>query len=298
MSHSFRLLNSKTLAEFPSGSSLNYFNEKLYLIGDDANALIVLDKMYDTLESLPLFDFKEKRIPKAIKTDLESSAFITLADKEYFIIAGSASRKVREYLLIIPIVNAQPDITQRQSIDIGAFIDRLRTFGIEEVNLEGMTVMGEQLLLANRGNLIHPVNHLIITRTDFWLNQLQSTIQRLPIDYSALTNEVLSVSELCYEPSTDLLLITFASEATTNAYDDGAIGDSYVGYLKQASKKTQLPILKLDGMINLPQQDAEFVGEKIEGICIEAVTEKEMILHLVSDNDLGTSRLFHCALNL
>ena len=298
MKTSFQLLTSLTLPDFPSGSSINYYKEKLYLTGDDANSVLILDKAYKTLQSLHLFNFKEKRIPKALKADLESSTFITLGGADYLIVTGSASRKVREYLLIIPVTNALPDITRLQFIDTGPFIDRLTANAIEEVNLEGMTVMGEQLLLSNRGNLAHPVNHLIITQKDFWQNQFLSSLRLLPVDYSTFTKEMLSVSELCYEPSTDLLLITFSSEASTNAYDDGVIGDSYLGYVKHAGKKIHHSVLQMDGMIQLPRQDVAFRGEKIEGICVEEVSTHGMIIHLVSDNDLGSSRLFKCTLML
>jgi hypothetical protein len=83
-----------------------------------------------------------------------------------------------------------------------------------------------------------------------------------------------------------------SSEATNNAYDDGVIGDSYIGWVNDINQKLQQPDIILDGLINLSDIDTAFKGEKIEGICMESVSGNEMVLHLIADNDQGESRLF------
>ena len=100
------------------------------------------------------------------------------------------------------------------------------------------------------------------------------------------------VSELCYVEPEDILFLTLSSEATVNAYDDGAIGDSYIGWARNAAGKVHDAGIALDEMINLPSANEVFKNEKIEGICVEAVNGAEIIAHLVSDNDRGESRLF------
>ena len=268
------------------------------MIGDDANDLLVLSKQYQRLKSFPLFSYPEKRIPKHLKTDFEAAAFITLVNQDYLLVAGSASKKIRERFLIIPVINHELDLSQNQMINVGVFINRLKDRGVAEVNLEGMTLVNNQLLLSNRGNQSNPVNQIIVTQPDFWKNQGDSDFKLMECDYSQYTDGILSVSELCYELSTDTLLITFSSEATSNAYEDGEIGNSYLGYVRNARQKIEQSVLHLNGMINLAEQNEAFAGEKIEGICVEEVNDEELILHMVSDNDLGASRLFKCSLIL
>jgi hypothetical protein len=90
----------------------------------------------------------------------------------------------------------------------------------------------------------------------------------------------------------DLLLVTLTSEATDNSYDDGAIGNSYLGWVSSATTKLQDKNISLDGLVDLGEIDPIFKNEKIEGICAETVTATGATLHLISDNDLGESRLF------
>jgi hypothetical protein len=101
------------------------------------------------------------------------------------------------------------------------------------------------------------------------------------------------VSELCYAEEEDMLLVMLSSEATGNAYDDGAIGDSYFAWVNHVSRKLHGGNIQLDGLVNLSDADPAFKGEKIEGVCLSAIAGNEWYLHLVADNDQGASRLFH-----
>jgi hypothetical protein len=103
---------------------------------------------------------------------------------------------------------------------------------------------------------------------------------------------VFGVSEMCYVESMDRLLITLSSEATDSVYEDGAIGDSCIGWIDSISTKIQGTHLSLDGVLDLSDCNEIFKGEKIEGLCVESVVGNELLIHLVSDNDQGVSRLF------
>ncbi|THU32536.1 hypothetical protein FAM09_27485 [Niastella caeni] len=288
------LLRSSLLADFPSGSSINYYQDKLYLVGDDANNLLILDTNYKRIDTIRLFDYPVKRIPKNQKADLETSTFITLKGVTYLLVLGSASLENRKKVISIPIINSVPDINQSLLCDLysNAFFKQLRSMGIEEVNIEGATVIGDQLVLSNRGNISKPHNHLIITKADSLstLGEMSFSTARLVLPVN--TKHFAGVSELCYVEAKNMLLLTLSSEATTNAYDDGAIGDSYVGCIYNIAEKIHQPELKLDEMHSLPPINKEFQNEKIEGICVESVNGNELLCHLISDNDRGESKLF------
>jgi hypothetical protein len=286
------LLRSLLLRDFPSGSSISYYNGKFYLVGDDAGNVAVLDRHYGQEDVIRLFDHPEKRIPKAQKTDFETAVIVQVQHKPHLLAIGSASRREREKVMLISLQEGEKPVT----FDTGVFTERLKKSGIKEVNIEGATVAGNHLILANRGNNTYPENHLIITEKDYWTRQDEATLSVVPFTLSEDIPGFLGVSELCYDELSDTLLFTLSSEATANAYDDGAIGDSYIGWTGGISKQLRQTSLTPDALINLPQADAGFRGEKIEGICIEEARSNELLLHLVADNDKGESRLFQIKL--
>ena len=292
------LLKSLLLNKFPSGSAINYYNGKLYLIGDDANSMLILDTDYQEVDSVKLFDYSGKRIPKAEKTDFETAVLVNVNDKIHLLILGSASRKKREKGILIPLPVADDSFPEPQTFSNAEFMKRVKMQGIPEINIEGATVIGDHLILSNRGNSANPENHLIITEKDFWIRQNEAALSVLQVVMPLNIKEVPGISELCYVASKDMLLFTMSSEATDNAYDDGVIGDSYIGWVNGIHQKLLGPDIMLDGLINLSDVNADFKGEKIEGVCIESATDNELILHLVADNDQGESRLFNVILSV
>src|SRR5215207_6608430 len=73
-----KLLQKTHLADYPSASSLEFYQDKLYVIGDDAPSIWILDKEHQFLDSIELFHSKLKRLDKITKPDLESSTIITV----------------------------------------------------------------------------------------------------------------------------------------------------------------------------------------------------------------------------
>jgi len=293
-----QLLQFLLLANFPSGSSINYDENKLYLLGDDARTIIILDTHYRLLDSLRLFEYPGKRIPKSKKIDLESSAIVTIAGNKHLVALGSSSTIGREKILLVPLTaggtfdHSKPVVSNSTS----TFVDRLTDGGVKVVNIEGATIMGRNFILANRGSRNDPHNYLIITGEDFWSQQKEAALRIVPIELSGSHSEFLGISELIYVESKDMILFTFTSEGTTNAYDDGVIGGSYIGWMKNAGAKLKLAKLRLDGTIKLSDTSNEFKNQKIEGICVERVSDDELLLHLISDNDNGETKLFKALL--
>jgi hypothetical protein len=294
------LQKSLLLKDFPSGSSLNFYNGRFYLVSDDANFILILDNDYRKIDTIPLFNYAEKRIPKNIKADLETSTIIAIHDQEYLLVIGSASGKERKGVFIIPLL--EPGMYKEepsfQMVKDKAFIKKLDAAGIEDVNIEGAAMVGDYLLLSNRGNRSNPVNQLIVTAKDFWERQEESLVAVSQLNLPFGKNETLAISELCFVESKNLLLFTVSSEATGNSFDDGTIGDSYVGWVNNISRNMHQLVINADGMISLALADKEFSKEKIEGICVESVNGNELIIHLLSDNDTGESKLFKAKMTL
>ena len=275
-----------SLDNFPSGSSLEYYHNKLYLGGDDAAKLLVLDTNYNTIDSLTLFESTTRRIPKAIKADLEASAIVTINAQPHLLLVGSASLPIREKIVLLRL-----DTFEMQPHSISDFVRRLGHLGLKDVNIEGAASTGKLLVLANRGNLSNPYNHLVFTQPNFWLNQ-----QSASIDTAILVlpdnNEFSGISGLAYIEKDDLLVFTASTETTENSFEDGEIGDSDIGWVKNISGKMAAKKILADGFINLSDTNKHFFGEKIESLCISHSDSTTHTIHLVSDNDNGVSKLF------
>ena len=295
MKPTFHLLKTCLLDDFPSGSSLAFQNNHLYVIGDDATHILILNTDYQKVGTVLLFDYPEKRIPKQEKTDFEACTLLNVDGMEHLLLVGSAATSNRQKICLIPCPNGDLDFTTSKHFfcDIGAFIQRLPSRDIPEVNIEGVCTLGDNLLLGNRGNLTHPTNHLIVTDREFWKHPADARITIISLVLpSSNTETPLGLSEVCYVAEADILLVTLTSESTANAYDDGAIGDSYLGWVPNASQQMQSASLTIEQLVNLSEVDAAFQINKIEGVCVASFSSSQVVLHLIADNDAGDSRLF------
>jgi hypothetical protein len=288
-----QFIKSFLIPDFPSGSSINYHLGKFYLIGDDATSILILGPEYQKIDSIHLFDYSEKRIPKPDKTDLEGSVILEIDEISYLLMVGSASRKNRKRVILVPFSGVALDFKafKNSVYKTKVFIKRIKSNGIEDINLEGVCLLKKDLILGNRGNRNSQNNHLIITDRDFWAHQDKATLMIRKLLMPADQKQLLGLSELCYVEQTDTLLVTLTTEATSNSYDDGEIGNSFIGWINNVTEKLHEDLL-LDGLVSMAEVDPIFKSEKIEGICVESLTGSEMTLHLISDNDSGESRLF------
>jgi len=282
-------VRASRLADYPSGSGITFLQDKFYVTGDDATSIAVLDRNLIPVHSIAISDYPEKRIPKPVKPDYEASTLMTVGGKPTLAILGSASTPVRKKLMLVAPDAAGP-FTMSFPTDV--FIRRLTAAGIKEVNLEGITMVGNRVVIANRGNLAYQENHLILTDPAFWLRQDTAALFVCRPDVSAFVPGFTGLSDIAWLPERDILFLSFSSEDTTNAYDDGAIGLSYLAWIHKPLDKLSAAVCKPDGMVVLSEVSTEFNGQKIEGICATAGPGNSITIHLVADNDTGDTGLF------
>lgn len=289
MSLNFQLTRSLRLPDYPSGSAITCHDRNFYITGDDATSILVVDSDFRPVRTIKTEDYPEPRIPKPVKPDYECSALVTEHDRPHLLVVGSASTDMRRKMLLLPLTNHERSF---QRFDSSVFVARLKGLGIREINLEGVTALNEEMLLTNRGNLGYPENHLIITDTGFWKHQETAPIRIVRLDLSAHVREFTGLSDLTYLPQRDLLLMSFSSEQTANVYDDGAIGLSYIGWMSDFRARLLSGNWALSGLITLPDIDAAFRGQKIEGICASSDASGKLHVQLVADNDSGDTGVF------
>jgi hypothetical protein len=146
------------------------------------------------------------------------------------------------------------------------------------------------LIFANRSNLSNNENYLLLNPINRLLQDINKAIRlKLPGD--------AGVSGLTYLAKEDLLIFTASEEETGNAYDDGAIGGSYVGLIRNISAKLTMDEVAPDNWMPLVEVHTDFVGQKIESVCAYNEDTDKTELLLVADNDDGTSKVFRVALH-
>jgi hypothetical protein len=283
-----KLLDYKELKTFPSGSGIEFFDDKVYLVGDDATNIIVKSKKWKMEKKIHLFDSPSERIPKLIKSDLEATTIVYVGKSPKLLMLGSGSRlKYRNKAILLDL-----NTSETKEFDLEIFYNRLRAEGIQDLNIEGAAAVDGNILLCNRGNKSYPSNCIIITSNEFWKNQDTAEILILKLDLEQTGENFIGISGLTYSPVNDWLLFTTSTEHTFNAIDDGQIGDSYLGIIENVTRKIGRKKMKVNSLINLPEADKVFKGNKIESLCIQRDKENNLKLHLISDNDLGRSALF------
>lgn len=275
----------KKLDHYPSASGIEYFNNQFYVIGDDANELLILDSNLNPIDSINFYSFKEKRIPKKAKADLES---ITITKDNKLLIVGSGSLSPNRNIAWL----IDPATKKKDSIRLDTFYQRLIPNGIREINIEGICAIPGSIILTNRGSKGYPKNHLILTSNDFWTDQANAPISLILVGSSTDSSLFNGVSGLAYSKQSDRLILTVSTEDTRNNMDDGAIGKSYLWIIENITSKKKWKAVNPDKIIDLENIDPKFRGQKIESVCITKETKNFLHLVLAADNDDGSSSLF------
>jgi hypothetical protein len=284
-----KLIASATIDAFPSGSSVEVFNGQMIIIGDDATQILITDFDYKKIDSIVIDSSGVVRISKSIKPDYESSVIINNKRKAELIVFGSGSTKNRENILRVQLPAQKQKAFTIQPLP--SLYQLCRTLIDKEINIEGAAVIGDQLILANRAHINQPENMLVVLP----LSAIDSNTFTTGTACKVMLpkeKDVVGISGLAYEPTKDILWFTASTEQTTNTHDDGAIGDSYIGYIQNAKTAIRNQSISATSLINLSEINEAFKGQKIESLAIEAINNGEVIIHLVADNDDGTTQLF------
>lgn len=289
-----KLIDQKEIRNFPSGSALEFFDDRLYVVGDDAKQVLILTKRWKELGRIPMFEHPDARIPKDEKADLEASALVRKGDVPTLLLLGSGS--LAQHRNKCFLVNVQDE--SMEEINLQVFYDRIRHEGIPELNIEAASVVNEYMIFCNRGNLTHRENHFIITKQEFWKNQEQVELIVLPFDLDLPGEEVVGVSGLTFSIKNDWLIFTASTEITDSAYKDGDIGESYIGIIENASRKIGRKKMKVNHLMPLSAVNKAFREKKIESVCIQKDKSSKLKLHLVADNDTGITYLFKIRLKV
>lgn len=276
------------IENYPSASGIEYFDNKFYVVGDDARNLLILDSNLQVLDSILLYPGSSTRISKDTKPDLESVSLMYRRSKTRLLLLGSGSHD--------PYRNMgwfiDPKSKTMDSVRLDTFYERLHLQGLKEINIEGASFIPGSFVLSNRGHKGYPRNYLIFTNPDFWMNQEQAPLTAILTGFSKDSTAFSGISGIAYARKSDRLVMTVSTEDTRSVYEDGAIGKSYLWIINSISSKKRWKSINPNQVIELDAIDPRFRGQKIESVCVIKETRKLLHLVLAADNDDGSSTLF------
>ncbi len=259
--------------------------DTLILMGDDARQLLVLDTGFNILDSMVLFA-GNGRVGKSIKADIEAGEIEPSSTGSVLWLWGSgAVSPFRDSLFKINLKSRNAE-----RLSLTAFYKNLRTQGLQSLNIEGATFIKGDILLANRNNLKQKRNYLISAGSNF-----DSAPKIHPL---ILPDPKFGVSGLFYSSANDLLIASFSTEATSSAYEDGAIGSSCIGFIDNISKKLKQDSIVVNTWLPLSAISPVFDKMKVESVALSKEKRGSYLLYLAADNDNGRTSLFKISLLL
>ena len=280
----------------PSGSGIAYYRDSVFLVGDDAEFLGVISGNDPGYRRSAFFaGGSPERIKKAVKHDLESVASGIFEGNRFLFAFGSGGiSPYRDTMFAICPENGQKNF----KVSLMPLYDEvMKQAGIsrKELNIEGATLAGKNLLLFNRGN-----NFVITVPTENFYRYLRnSNVAAVPdfkiskLNLPVINNFPVGISGAC-TLTDELILFTASLEETKDFILDGTIKGSYIGLLR-LHKDRDIELVVLTPFKDSSGKD---VVDKLESIDVIRIEDKNAEVVAVADNDDGKSKLFFLRLKI
>jgi hypothetical protein len=255
--------------EVSAASGLVGIGEHLYVVADDELDLVVIDGHGRTLDRVPLFPGQlpdEHHARKAHKPDLEALALLT-PDTLLALPSGSTAQRTRGAVVF------GLDITP---VELGPLYAALLE-ELPDLNIEGAAVVGDALVLLQRGNGAAGDNAVVgldlagvRSAIDGGIPLGRDLIRAIvPVELGSLDGVPLGFTDASPLPDGRLLFVA-AAEAGGSTYEDGAAVGSVLGLLDAA------------GAVRARRRLA--TADKIEGLHAVVIGAR-LQLYLVADAD-------------
>lgn len=268
------------LSFLSAASGLVRVGKRLYVVADDQNHL----GMFDADLAAPgrlirLFDGDLPASPKkrkAQKADLESLLLLPAAPAwpdGALLAFGSGSRPTRFTGALLRLDAKGEAYGPARTIDLAPLYDALAA-RFDELNIEGAFILGDALVLLQRGSMQAPnaVIRFPLTSVMAWLGGSSTSLQPGAIvecDLGRVDGVALTFTDGAALPDGSWLFSAVA-ERTDNAYDDGACVAAAIG------------IAASDGPVRSMRRLAP--TRKIEGVEAQ-VRDGRIVIGMVTDAD-------------
>lgn len=282
-----QLQQHRYLPHYPSASAAAWYKGVLYVMGDDAPAILTLNKKLQVKRQLPAFAYPGKRIPYALKPDIESAVIIPEGRNHTLWLLPSFATAARNKAvrLEIDFSGATPSVLTLEPFSTGLAV----------TNIEGAAFIKGMLLMANRANSGAPVHYLLA------FDLAKQVLPHKPVQQYTValppTPEGVGISGMEYLDQQDMLLLTVTTETKATTTADGTIGPSYLAIVRKASRQLQWgKTIEAAILIPLDPVLQQHKPMKIESVTVIKHKKRSSILVLTADNDDGTTHLFRVKL--
>jgi hypothetical protein len=265
-------------AHVRSASGLAWLGGRLMVIQDDAAFLAEVDPATGLARGWPLpagedgrRQFDDLRGNKHLKLDLESCVTVQHADGGEVLLAfGSGSLPLRERIVRARRVDGALGTEVIDAAPLYAALRAERAFSGSELNLEGAALLGDALVLCNRGNGasvdgIEPVNahcHIDLAALLRWLDAPSAPLPSLDrvqrYELGSVHGIPLTFTDLA--TAGDTLLYAAAAEDSPDAVRDGVVVGAALGCIGDG----------VAAYAQVQREDGSPSTEKIEGILATA----------------------------
>lgn len=270
-----KLLDYREIPDLPVGSNVEYFNDTLYLVDDDASDLIALKK-WQVQAKHRLLGYDDPQILPGTKSDFEATTIVVVNSIPRLLVMGFDVKDQHHKAILINL----DDLT-KEEYDISVFYNRLKeSVGI--INIESAAIVLGKLILCNRDHKAAPEKHIIVTDADFWKNQANAEITTVSFDLPQTPNQVVGLSGLAYSYKNDWLVVSLLSESADK--DHQTTGDSYLAVIENASRKVVRKKMKVNSLFHLSETNNDFTGYNMQSVCIRTEKSRRVKLHLLADN--------------
>ncbi|MDF2179771.1 hypothetical protein P2G88_16085 [Aliiglaciecola sp. CAU 1673] len=285
--------------DLPSASANMLMGERLYVVGDDASFLFVLDNNFEMIDKTPISPLQpaaDGRVPGDIKEDMEAMDAMEVHGEAALVILGSGTKpRFREKGIVLALDNSFK--VERDLAPLYQQLHQATGFKASEtLNIEGLASDAEYVYIFNRGsrspNAIFRLNkanfiQYMLGQTDS-IEHINAQIVRLP------KNNVMesTFSGAVYSPAMKKLFFTASMEG-----DKNEILGSFVGWLTPEQMDFKSP-LDLSSQPLAVMLNGKNLINKIESITLSREDENQVEGALAADNDDGTSQFMRFTLSL
>jgi hypothetical protein len=284
-----------------------------YVTGDDSPYLYRLDKNYALVDQEAIFDtagFENGRIAKSDKADLEGMTLLQYQGKPYLLMMGSGSAPARRkaYLYNIcgdEICQEGAGMHSARAIDLEGLYSQIESkagiLGGSLLNIEGVAAGHGRLYLLQRAlgagqNVL--ISYRLAEFIPYLLGESGARVPKAEVVYFRLPE--LNYLQAGFSGAyvyDDKLFFTASLEDTNDAYGDGQVLGSYVGYIpfREIGRQDTLPVPAT--LIMFPD-GTPYTG-KAESLVVKKREGKgRYSLVVVSDDDQGGSELLELLLRV
>ncbi len=284
---SLKILKREELKNVPSASGITKVGNSFYVVGDNSPMLFKLNNRYQIEEEIRLIPDSEPIMPKKIKEDFEAIETIVWNNQKQILVFGSGSKSPQRDVLYRYFLD---NTTRFEKHNLTEFYNHLIDKTIldkKSINIEGVAVSGNQMILLNRDK-----NLVMVFELDDFMNYITKggalpNPKTFQIKLPKLKEMQAEFSGAVFLPNEQKICFTASVENKDNTIDDGAIFGSYVGILDLSKLANNY-----EPTCILIKQNGETPKIKVESVEVLKYSKKQSAtLVLVTDSDGGISEV-------